>query len=1071
LVGVPEDITYNGSLADESGLLLDGTYYMKLVIADSAATDPGYWNNEEGNAPTVLIPATPIEVDVVQGIFSVVLEGVDSSVLANPDANLWVFVSDAVDGTFEALGADPLNSVPYAISAGHAETAAMADSVDGSAISGEIDGMLLADGTVDADKLGTILIDVPFIDADGDGQPDAAGTQNVSMKTIIESISKNSKLGFNDVNPNRTSFEVFLEKGQQVGRLEGFLGGGGGSATPGTFVDPFPISQVYEYNGGLMPILSIIDVDGNDITGQAGNPVPGLTFSYVTNQDVEGTSAGAMINDGLNEGRMIVTGIPSTLGDFTVRVRATNRWGMDFVQEYTIRVRDVDIDTTVFAQRQSIGSSSWTTSGATTPYGGDPVRFQFIVEDDNNNVIPLADDVLVRWTYPNPNGGGSLTSDILGPLGQIFYLNSTSTPVGLAPSNGAILIDEDPLGPDIDFRGTYSALILFDWGQGVNVGSTTITDILDGYTYDDFLAIQYDAPNGLGTTDLFDQFTDSGSYTVGDESVSGQYFGATPAGDEPAWNLISTIEAGETDKNLIGQNPFGVLDGGGAYIRGTMQNRWIQQKYAWIWNGSTWVKVQVSVRDLDRTTLTDGVSDPLIVLDLDGFGPDPVGTWPLSTAGGAGMISDDDNKRDDFDYPEDGGDFTFTLGTGFPRPGGAFAGVASARSQDALDYLQPSNRESILATYWLYSTNGFIDTLAPITAIVEVGNNINIVNDLVPPTQVAGYPTQVGGDFGTTNGEFEDLLKPDPVNTATQIVAWGINDLAYIWNASGNNGGFSLTNSNANRITVPGTSMVNNVTSNDGVVDFTYTLGLDSGFSHETTPVGVNVVSDVVIWDFFLQEIDLSLNEGDVGYYPQNVPTTDPSTINESITIDQGDDLLLTVVAYVRPSLLTGLDDGGITDNLLRDLSARFWIVPTVTNTKVEITNDITMTVEDIIGADVDINDNHVLGPLENRVVVTWEVILENPLQALAQTNVATGYVYAEITSSLNGSVVNTVSTLAGAGNQIAPTAFGFGVGDDTENIGVTSAAESDVVGPDFTLDARVKMPLSSVEAVITVNP
>jgi hypothetical protein len=631
-----------------------------------------------------------------------------------------------------------------------------------------------------------------------------------------------------------------------------------------------------------------------------------------------------------------------------------------------------------------------------------------------------------------------------------------------------MLIDEDPLGPDISNIGTYSAQILFDWGQGVVIGSDTIDNVLDGFTYGSFTAIKYEAPApGEGVHNLFDQFTDSGSYTIGDESVSGQYFGASPAGDEPLWNLVSTIEAGETDKNLIGENPFNDLDGGGAYIRGVMQNKWIQQKYKRIYNGSSWVNVQQGVRDLNRTTATDGVGDPTIKLDLNGFGPMPENAgWPLSNGGG--VIADSLGQRSGYSYPEDGGDFTYDSGIGKARPGGANAGDATAATFDALSYL--IYNPDVMVTYWLYSTNGFIDSLAPITAIIEVGDNINIVNDLLNAQQVAGYPAHIGGDFGTTNGNYFQGLFPPVASSNTQITAWGINDLAYVWSASGNNNGFSLVNpGNANSILIPATSMVNKSTPNDNSNDFSYNLGLDSGFSQEGTGASVKVVSDVVIWDFFLQQVDLSKNEGEAGYYPQNTPDTDPSTVNESVTIDQGDDVLLTVQAYVRPSLLTGLDDGGITDGLGRDLSARFFIVPTSTNVAVEITNNITMTVDDTVGIDADADADYVQGPIENRVLVTWKVILENPLQELAATNVATGYVYAVITSKKDGQVVNTVSTLAGASNQIAPNSLALG--DDTEDNLAISAGEQNVIGPDNHLDARVKMPLSSSEAVITVNP
>jgi hypothetical protein len=1070
LVGVPLDVSYNGSLADETGSVLDGEYFMKFAIADMDGTT-FYWNNEDGNA-AVGVPAGAVSVDVSQGVFSTVLEAVDSTVLANPDLYLWVFVSDTVDGTYESLGAAPLRSVPYAILAGEAESVA-AENIDGQLTADQIaDGAIgmdqIADGSINAEKLGTILIDVPFIDSDGDGIADDPENRNVSMKTILESISDNSKLAFNNVNENRADFEVFLDLDQEIGSIVGWAGGEPPSGGRGHFKDPFPIGQVYEYNGGLMPVIDILDADNNVITGEAGNPVPGLTFEFVY-EDVERTSPSSNYNDhprkradGLDEGRLIVSGTPTVIGDYTVRVRATNRWGMDFVQEYTVLVRDVDITGTVFLERQALGSSSWTTSAANTPFGGDPVRARFITDPLSP---PLTDDVVVRWTYPNPTGGPDLTSDIAGTTGQIFFVNSDGDPAGTGASQGVMLLDEDPeTSGIISHVGTYAAQILFDWGQGVYVGEDSIDDILDGYTYSTE-TLQYIAPDGptSGTpVALFDPFQDNSlPVPVGTRNGNGHYFGASPAGDEPLWDLEGTIEAGETAKMLLGENPFGQLDTG-AYIRGTMTNRWLQQKIQKYTTLSGPVYSQIGIRTVE-SILTDGpggaIVDPVVDLRLDGFGPMPADTaWPLAVHGGAGVIHDNMEARGAFSWPQDGGDFTYLAGSPRIRP---YQG-ASIVSGNIESYLYGTS--DFMNIYWLYSSNGFIDTLAPQAAIIEVGDNINIVNDLLDAQQVAGYPVQIGGDFGTTNGFYTQSLYPAEETSSSRVVVWGINDLAYIWGNPNNNGFTVINTDNGNSILIPGGSLVNNTTSNDSAIDVNFTLDLDSGFSLEGTDAGIAVVSDVVVWDFFLQQVDLTKNPSDPAYYPQG----GPDQTNEEVEVTAGDDVLLTLKAYVRPSLYTGVDEGGVTDGLMRDLSARFFLVPFQTNTAVEITNNITISVNSAPGTDVDSDDDHVQGPIDNRVMTIWSVILENPLQDLATTNVASGYVYAVITSKKDGNVVNVVSTLAGASNAIAANTMDI---DDDVNGGPTVAAEQNVIGPDYTLDARVKMPLTTAEAVITVNP
>jgi hypothetical protein len=73
----------------------------------------------------------------------------------------------------------------------------------------------------------------------------------------------------------------------------------------------------------------------------------------------------------------------------------------------------------------------------------------------------LTDDVVVRWTYPNPTGGPDLTSDIAGTTGQIFFVNSDGDPAGTGASQGVMLLDEDPeTSGIISHEGTYAAQIL-----------------------------------------------------------------------------------------------------------------------------------------------------------------------------------------------------------------------------------------------------------------------------------------------------------------------------------------------------------------------------------------------------------------------------------------------------------------------------------------------------------------------------------------------------------------------------------------------------------------------------------
>jgi hypothetical protein len=297
-------------------------------------------------------------------------------------------------------------------------------------------------------------------------------------------------------------------------------------------------------------------------------------------------------------------------------------------------------------------------------------------------------------------------------------------------------------------------------------------------------------------------------------------------------------------------------------------------------------------------------------------------------------------------------------------------------------------------------------------------------------------------------------LYPDLADQPAYKVAHGINNVAYVWNAVNGGSGFEFVSDIlGNTITIPGSSMVNRATTSDASVDFSYNLDIDSGFSSEGTSANVFVRSDIVIYDFYVQQVDLSLDRMDAGFIVFGDDTT------QDITIDQGDDVMITLQAYIRPALFNVDDDGGITDGLERELNSRFFLTPNLTGTvRVEITNNITKIVDDVVGIDADADDNHVPAGIDDRVLVTWEVILENPLQTIAQTNVATGYISAWLSSIVDGATVNTVSTYYNDANAIAPYADGLNAVDGVLDTMVAMPLNPTIVGPTGGL-------------TITVNP
>lgn len=1022
LVGVPVDIDYNGSLADPSGSLLDGTYYMKFAIAtDDAATF--YWNNEDGNAATGL-PEAAVEVAVTQGLFSVVLEGVDSSVLADDAAVLWVFVSDAADGTYESLGYSAINSVPYAVVASVAETA---ESVDAENIMGEITGDQIADGAIGADdiedgsihasKLGNITLDFPQLDADGIPGGDS---KDVNMADMLLDIADNSQISLEKVRELADDGTALVFLREDWGINNGPLPNGG------EFLDPFPVMWPYETNASLMPHLDVLDEAGNSLIDGGGTQIPGLTFV----RRFDDIDAPHDHPKNTKEERLSVKGVPTTSGDYTIYVRATTSWGHHYLRKYVVIVRPVDIVSGgILGYRRDKGGAV-TSSDELWVVGGDQVWFQFQTDE------PLTDETSVRWKK-----NGSTVAVLNGETGRTYYVNSVNGD-GTSPSGGARKIDEDPEGVFVNDEGEYGAEILFDWGQTLAIGNADLDYIDDGIAFDEDAGFYYETP--VDTYDLFDQWIPgSAALGAGNPFVDDEDFeyGFTPAPDDPDPLFAETIEAGEDDKSLWVQNVFG--SAADEYVYGSMQYQWYQQRYRYVIVSEvgTWVEVMNVIQE---ATIADQQVDLDIELELDGFGAIlPAGTTTLHATRmnngievpitNVGMFAGIQATEPSSAYPEDVNSSTqrWYMADGSPF---SFYNENPERDEDFPYALQ----ERVI--YWVYVNNGFIDKIVPQAAIVEVDENINIANNLVSREQVAGYPVTVGGDFGTTNNQiYAPMFPADSVQ--------GVNDVAYWWQPDVPSAGWELVNpSLANSIRILGPYAENRDI--NGTDDIEVQLTVHSGYAQETTWANVGVQSDVVIWTMYMQTIDLN---------------TDPITAGPeetSLEIDAGDDIRLTMTAYVRPSRIFNVGDDGLYDNLNRTVMATFWLLPDSTGVPVQLTNDVTMTLASDSDEDgweallVDADENHVPflneagGQEFQREQLVWEVILEDPMQQYAITNVATGLLYAVVTSYVDGVQVNQFSTLPGA-----PNALDQGEGENAV---------------DGKLDTMVEMPL---ELNLIVNP
>jgi hypothetical protein len=191
--------------------------------------------------------------------------------------------------------------------------------------------------------------------------------------------------------------------------------------------------------------------------------------------------------------------------------------------------------------------------------------------------------------------------------------------------------------------------------------------------------------------------------------------------------------------------------------------------------------------------------------------------------------------------------------------------------------------------------------------------------------------------------------------------------------------------------------------------DIEVQLTISSGFAQETTSSGLDVQSDVVVWDMYLEQI---IVESDP------IVVVQPATTNLSIT--EGQDVRLTLQVYIRPSRIFDVGDDGAYDEYLasdREVSATFWLWPEELAYPVQLSSDITLTLasdddtDAWIALDADDDDNHIPADIADRELLVWEVILENPMEQLVSTDEAKGNLYAVITSKVDGKVVNQFST------------------------------------------------------------
>ena len=149
--GVPPVLNYAGQVAVD-GEAFEGNGLFKFALVSDNGTST-YWSND-GTSVDGSEPQSSISVTVNGGLYSVLLGNtaiqgmgaIDPQVFAqHSDAKLRVWFSDGVNG-FQQLSPDrPFASVPYAFSAGNAETAGSAPIANGAVTKSMLSSEVLND--------------------------------------------------------------------------------------------------------------------------------------------------------------------------------------------------------------------------------------------------------------------------------------------------------------------------------------------------------------------------------------------------------------------------------------------------------------------------------------------------------------------------------------------------------------------------------------------------------------------------------------------------------------------------------------------------------------------------------------------------------------------------------------------------------------------------------------------------------------------------------------------------------------------------------------------------------------
>ena len=168
MYAVPPVLNYAGQVA-VNGEAFDGNGLFKfaLVNADGNVT---YWSNDGTECGLVLSLRLNVSVQVSGGLYAVLLGNtaqqgmgaIDPAVFAqHTDAKLRVWFSDGVNG-FQQLSPDrPFASVPYAFSAGTAQSATIADgSINKAMLSQDVRHDL--NKTITYDRLAPSALDAIF---------------------------------------------------------------------------------------------------------------------------------------------------------------------------------------------------------------------------------------------------------------------------------------------------------------------------------------------------------------------------------------------------------------------------------------------------------------------------------------------------------------------------------------------------------------------------------------------------------------------------------------------------------------------------------------------------------------------------------------------------------------------------------------------------------------------------------------------------------------------------------------------------------------------------------------------